>query len=177
MFIFGCIYSNYNELFASDNHWENFGYGEEYMRIVETKECIWIGSRAGLIEYNKSNGQKKVHTRANSKLPSNYITSLASDKDDAIWIGTFGGGLVRFDGVTMEIYNSENSMLPGNYVRAIDIDKDGKLWISADGGLAKFDFPLNTGTLMNTVIIFQPSTSIVAKLILLVLFGLVQILD
>lgn len=141
-----------NELFASDNHWEYFGKGEEYKCIVETNENIWIGSRVGLIVYNKLSGQKKVHTRANSKLPSNYIISLASDKDDAIWIGTCGGGLVRYDGVAMEIYNTDNSMLPSNYVRFIDIDKKGKLWISTDEGLAKFDYPINTWTLMKTEI-------------------------
>lgn len=138
-----------NTLFAFESRWENFGKGEEYMRIAETNNSIWIGSRVGLIEYNKQNGQKKVHTKASLKLPSNYIISLTSDKDDAIWIGTFGGGLARYDGLTLETYNTENSMIPGNYVRSINIDKQGIIWICTDSGFAKFDYTKKLWTILN----------------------------
>jgi hypothetical protein len=32
-----------NELFASDNHWENFGKGEEYKCIVKQMRIFGLG--------------------------------------------------------------------------------------------------------------------------------------
>jgi ligand-binding sensor domain-containing protein len=155
MKIFKCIvlilFSNIllnDLLFAVETHWENFNKGDEYKCIVETTESIWIGSRAGLIERNKQNARIQLHTRASDGLPSNYIVSLASDKDEVVWIGTFGGGLIRFNGVINEVFNTQNSKLPGDWVRSTDIDNQGSLWICTDSGLAIFNYTQKTWTLM-----------------------------
>jgi hypothetical protein len=56
------------------------------------------------------------------------------------WIGTYGGGLAKFDGVNWTVYNTSNSKLPDNRVYAIAIDGQGNKWIGTyGGGLAKFD--------------------------------------
>ncbi len=135
-------------LLSLDNHWENFTAPEEYSCITETNKSIWIGSRGGLIEYNKLNGENKVHTKASISLPSNYIIALETDKNDNLWIGTFDGGLAMYDGVSMKIFNTNNSILPSDIIRSIDIDKNGIILISTDKGLAKFDYPNNNWTIM-----------------------------
>jgi hypothetical protein len=50
------------------------------------------------------------------------------------WIGTWGGGLAKFDGVNWIVYNTSNFGLPDNYVSAIAIDKQGNKWIGTVGG-------------------------------------------
>ncbi|CUT08818.1 Por secretion system C-terminal sorting domain-containing protein [Candidatus Kryptonium thompsonii] len=56
------------------------------------------------------------------------------------WIGTWWGGLVKFDGVNWTVYNRSNSGLPNDYVHAVVIDGQGNKWVgTAGGGLVKFD--------------------------------------
>ncbi len=55
------------------------------------------------------------------------------------WIGTYGGGLVKFDGTNWTVFNTINSDLISNYVNSIVFDLSGDLWIASTGGVAKFD--------------------------------------
>jgi ligand-binding sensor domain-containing protein len=64
-----------------------------------------------------------VYNTSNSGLPKNWISSIAIDGKGDKWIGTDGGGLVKFDGVRWTVYNTYNSKLPSNHVRAIAIDE------------------------------------------------------
>ncbi|CUT04977.1 two-component regulator propeller domain-containing protein [Candidatus Kryptobacter tengchongensis] len=69
----------------------------------------------------------------------NYINALAIE-GDYIWVGTYGGGLVKLNMLTGEKVNyTRGSGLPSNYVWAIAIDVQGNKWIGTWGGLAKFD--------------------------------------
>jgi len=66
--------------------------------------------------------------------------TITIDNDGNKWIGTWGGGLAKFDGVNWVVYNTSNSGLPENFVMTITIDNDGNKWIGTwGGGLAKFD--------------------------------------
>ena len=76
----------------------------------------------------------------NSQLPNQTIKSAVVDKDGALWIGTYMGGIGVLQNDTWTIYNTSNSELPHNYVNAIAVDKDNVKWIGTDGGgLARFD--------------------------------------
>jgi sugar lactone lactonase YvrE len=72
-------------------------------------------------------------------LPSNYVNAIAIDGQGNKWIGTWDGGLAKFDGVNWTVYNTSNSGLPDNYVFAIAIDGQGNKWIGTNSGLVKFD--------------------------------------
>jgi hypothetical protein len=45
------------------------------------------------------------------------LDAIAIDGQGNKWIGTYGGGLAKFDGVNWTVYNTSNSGLPDNYVR------------------------------------------------------------
>jgi hypothetical protein len=68
-----------------------------------------------------------------------YIRCLA-DEGQYLWVGTWGGGLVKLNKSTGEIivYDKWNSKLPDNYVNAIAIDGQGNKWIGTGGGLAVY---------------------------------------
>ena len=68
----------------------------------------------------------------------NYIISLLVDREGAVWSGTWGGGLARFDGKTWRNYTVADG-LPGNHVFMLHQDQAGKLWIGTNNGLARFD--------------------------------------
>ena len=58
---------------------------------------LWIGTRSGLVRLvNES--EFKLIDASNSKLPINDILSVYPDKNNNLWIGTNGAGLVKFKG-------------------------------------------------------------------------------
>src|SRR5262245_19707885 len=72
-------------------------------------------------------------------LPQNSVSAVVQTRDGYIWFGT-QEGLVRFDGVRLDIYDhSREGVLPHNYVTALVEDRDGTLWIGTiDGGITKY---------------------------------------
>ena len=80
-----------------------------------------------------------VYNESNSSLPYNRVYALAIDGSDNIWIGTYGGGLAKFDGTNWTVYNTSNSGMPDNLVLSLAIDGSDNIWIGTWGGLAKFD--------------------------------------
>jgi ligand-binding sensor domain-containing protein len=88
-----------------------------------------------------------VYNTSNSGLPSNFVSALAFDTQEDIWMGSAFGGLAKFDGENWTVYNRGNSGLPYNIVWDLAFDAQGNLWIgtvepvcgSEAGGLAKFD--------------------------------------
>ncbi len=72
--------------------------------------------------------------------------AILQDRDGFIWVGTFGGGLIRFDGYDKKIYKpgGENS-LPDGLVNCLYEDRDGMIWIQTGAsGLVRYD--KNAGT-------------------------------
>ena len=74
--------------------------------------------------------------RSNSGLPDNGVRALAIDGSN-IWIGTYDGGVAKFDGTNWTIYNTSNSGMPDDEVLALAID-GSNIWIGT-WGLVKFD--------------------------------------
>jgi ligand-binding sensor domain-containing protein/signal transduction histidine kinase len=75
----------------------------------------------------------------------NFVWSLFEDQDGALWVGTFGAGLDKYDRDTglWEHYEHEPDnpySLSHNIVRSIQQDPNGLLWIGTEGGgLNRFD--------------------------------------
>ena len=68
-----------------------------------------------------------------------YVFSVLVDDQDALWAGTWGGGLARFDGEHWQNY-TEADGLAGNIVYALARDpRSGVLWIGTNKGLSRFD--------------------------------------
>jgi thymidylate synthase len=76
----------------------------------------------------------------NSGLPNETIKCIEFDKDGAMWVGTYMGGLAVLKDDKWTVYNTTNSELPHNYINAIAIDRNNVKWIGTDGGgLTQFD--------------------------------------
>lgn len=66
----------------------------------------------------------------------NYIVSMVVDEDGAVWCGTWGAGLSRFDGSSWKTYTVKEG-LPGNHVFMLNKKAGGDMWIGTDKGLAR----------------------------------------
>jgi ligand-binding sensor domain-containing protein len=68
----------------------------------------------------------------------NYVLSLLIDPRGVKWIGTWGGGVARFDGRTWTNFTTQDG-LSGNVVYAIAQDPAGRLWFGTNRGVSTFD--------------------------------------
>jgi signal transduction histidine kinase/DNA-binding response OmpR family regulator len=75
-----------------------------------------------------------------NSLPDNYINYIFEDSKKNIWIGTYEGGLCRYNKQTesFTVYKEENG-LPSNTVFGIIESNSGNLWISTNNGLSCMD--------------------------------------
>ena len=67
-------------------------------------------------------------------LPQSTIYCIAQDKNNFLWLGTEGGGLVRFDGKNFKTYTKKNG-LASNIIRSILVDNKNNIWIGTDNGI------------------------------------------
>ncbi len=116
--------------------------------VQEVNGDIWVGSWAsGLTKIHFTDGDfsKPVfkiwqNDPSNTlSLNNNNVISLLKQKNGIFWIGTFGGGLDRFNPNDESFRHFTTSDgLPNNIVYAIQEDLQGNLWLSTDKGIAKF---------------------------------------
>src|SRR5205823_1898784 len=73
------------------------------------------------------------------------------DKNGAMFIGTNGSGLFKYDGKTTEEFNEKNSELAHMYIHSLLCDSKGVVWIGTGNGVHKYkngkltNFKLSSG--------------------------------
>jgi len=75
-----------------------------------------------------------------ASLSENRVMAICESRDGALWIGTFGGGLNKFDRATGKFsrFGMHNG-LPSEVIYGILEDARGNLWISSNHGLSRFN--------------------------------------
>ncbi len=123
--------------------------------ILEEGELLWVGTAGGGLNLiNRNTGKVKYFTynsqRTNS-LGNDFVTSLCRDKNNKLWVGTWGGGfseLLSVKGtVSFKYYRNDpdnSESLINNFVSAIVEDCKGNIWIGTEGGLDLFHPDKNT---------------------------------
>ena len=105
--------------------------------VAQSEKFLWIGTNSGVVRVNRKNEKKSYFTISNSKLPSNYITSICVSKNGHVWIGTTNG-ILRYDRFAFIVINTDNSPLSENYITSIIEDKNNDLWVgTSHSGLMK----------------------------------------
>lgn len=110
--------------------------------LQDSRGYMWFGTQDGLNRYDGYSikiyrkDRLKAHT-----ISSNYITSLLEDPNGDLWVGTWGGGLNRFDRRTERFTsfrhsNTDSQSLSNDFVSAIVRDRRGNIWVcTASKGL------------------------------------------
>jgi len=122
---------------------------------IDHAGTIWIGTSGGLnkLVFDKTNGQAQAarfthykHEPNNpNSLSHNRICSIYEDRGGNLWLGTFGGGLNKFDRARRlfkrYVHDEKNAgSLSHNTVRPICEDPlRGTLWVGTSGGLDEFE--------------------------------------
>jgi ligand-binding sensor domain-containing protein len=73
---------------------------------------------------------------AGGVLPEGEFLKMLPDRDGALWVGTFGKGLLRLRDDQVEFFTVEDG-LPSNVCTPAQFDETGALWIVAKGAVAR----------------------------------------
>lgn len=109
----------------------------------DSKNVLWLNCRDttlfGLIGRTSGGGLTRFDGKSwqsynisNSKIPSNSILDIVVDKNDDLWLATYGRvGITKFDGTDWESYNTENSGIAWDEVSKITLDYNRDLiWLN-----------------------------------------------
>ena len=107
---------------------------------------MWFGTLDGLNRYDGYKMKVFKHVLADpTSLSENKIRTLYEDRAGALWIGTWNGGLNRYERESETFTRFQNDpadpdSLSSDEVYAILEDRAGALWLGTrDGGLNRFD--------------------------------------
>ena len=97
---------------------------------------LWVGTTSGVYRRDRD---RLVLLDTLVGAPRFPVRAFATSPDGAMWMGTNGGGVVRYrEGVFTAITTGNG--LPSNLIRALHVDRDGWLWIGTEGrGIARLD--------------------------------------
>lgn len=127
-----------------------------YCMQQDPRGNLWIGTGKGVVRFD---GLEFKHFKDTGRpAVNNYrITSMLRSSEDDIWMGTYGGGAVRYhDG--RFFYYSHLTGLPHDFILCIAEGAKNEMWMGTlGGGLVKFEnnrpttFTTASGLAHNTV--------------------------
>lgn len=99
--------------------------------LLADGSTLWLGTKEGLCRMAYS--QFRVLSKRDG-LSSNVVVSLYQDKEEVLWIGTYGGGLNRLKDGKFTAFTKKEGLFD-NVVFQIVEDKIGDLWMSSNNGI------------------------------------------
>jgi len=118
---------------AQDKSWVAYtaahGLGNSHVAgIAFAGDKIYFATSGGGLTLFEG-AQRKTYNTGNSQIPGNYLTSVAVDKQNRVWVGTYGAGIAR-----LENEQWTRVSLPNNYVNALALDALGNVWVATNDG-------------------------------------------
>lgn len=121
--------------------WKQYDTHTDPVRtMVMDGDDLWMGTMKGIIRFNPKSGQHQIYTPTNTDggFIARAVYILSVDPKGNKWVGTYGGGLSRFDGHAWKRY-STNDGLGDNWVYDIEYDRNGTMWVATWDGVSVFD--------------------------------------
>lgn len=103
------------------------------MVIKEINDTIFAGGTYGLAAYSYKTAWESY---VKSRMPGDTIHNIIADKDDNLWIGTYGNGIGKFDGCNWSVIN-ESDGIAGKNIYSIAEDTEGNIWAASETGVSK----------------------------------------
>ena len=96
---------------------------------------VWVGTEHGVYGWTDSGFMAIDRTNG---LANDDIHALFVDRENQLWIGTFGGGAFRLLSPHVVIYGMEDG-LPHTAITSLAHEADGSLLVGTANGVARFD--------------------------------------
>jgi len=148
----GVYFRNKNDFFVS------YPSRANYIRHLceDSTGKLWIATTNGLVIADTRNQKLKASFKLIRKIPgdstslgNNEVQFIFRDRSNAMWLGTFGGGLnklvsdLRSETRKFRSYTQRDG-LPNDVILSIAEDQSGKLWVATGKGLVRFDSKAGT---------------------------------
>ncbi|MCA0269273.1 MAG: histidine kinase [Bacteroidetes bacterium] len=107
----------------------------------DTFGFLWVGTEGGLLRYDgRTFAPFRSLPDAPNSLAASFVHSLLALPDGRLWVGTYGGGLDRYDPRTGQFEHFLNrpsiaAAGDGRRIRALTRAHDGGVWAGAGTGL------------------------------------------
>lgn len=107
------------------------GLSDDYTWAVlpASDGSLWVGSNRGL---DQRKGGRVRSFQVADGLPHRRVIALEEDHDGNIWLGTYGGGLGRWNGHSFSAID-RYSGLSGDIVWSLFEDREGLMWVGTLG--------------------------------------------
>ena len=106
--------------------------------LCEYQDEIGVGTAHGLFAFDYQSKEVRQFTVDQGDLSANGILALVADpQQECLWIGTCGGGVLKYDGRTFQSTRLGKAALE-NIVEAILRDSQGRLWFGTRAGLIAY---------------------------------------
>ena len=132
---------NYRE-FVQYNDFPLLGKSTIY-HLYEDTNSIWLSTSSGLYRLEAGKGITARYAREATKtayIPYENLLYSYRDQAGVFWLGTRGGGLIRFEPKTTQYQQfTTKDGLSNNIIYAVYEDAYGKLWLPSNYGLMQFD--------------------------------------
>ena len=90
--------------------------------------CVWFAAF-------QSVAQNFSFRPFEEEFPNRPVNDFLIDNKGFLWIGTFGAGLYRFDGMNYEPHTfdwHDSSSVNSNFIISLEEDNRGRIWIGTD---------------------------------------------
>lgn len=110
----------------------------------DTRGFIWLATQNGLARFDGHRVVSYFHDPGDpTSLPDSYVKKLHVDRQGRLWVGTFTGGLARFDDAAETFVRLARSADGSDGLCGRDIlglhERADFLWVATDGGLNVVD--------------------------------------
>ncbi len=160
----GCLAKFDHENWLMYNTFNSPLPSETIYTLYSDENEIWVGAYGGLLRIDPDLQLETATGSSNwdlytSELPGDMVWTITKDSTGNLWVGTYGDGLVVYDGTNWTTYDTNNSILPDNTIEKIIFDtNDNSIWIATQNGAVQVDnagnwtlHDSNSGMPVNTV--------------------------
>jgi len=106
--------------------------------FADTHGSIYVSSSDGLVVLDGSNNSNRTYINAKHGLPSDVAGAVLIDRNQSLWIGMRGGGLIRRLGHGEWLSWKKADGLLNDSVWSVLHDPAGQLWVGTSAGLSIF---------------------------------------
>jgi signal transduction histidine kinase/ligand-binding sensor domain-containing protein len=99
----------------------------------------WLATNKGVrVVHLEGHTVRRVRKVAESRLQGTIVYTILADKQQRLWFGTDGEGLLLYDGTSFTQYKRADGLV-GDRVYALAQDSLGLIWTGTSSGLSQFD--------------------------------------
>ena len=116
----------------------------DIFRLFEdSRGDIWLSlasaAKNGLVKWERATEEFRYYTEADGVPPLNPPSSFCEDDKGNLWIGLYGGGLLRWRQGRFTFFGQEDG-LPSGLIYHLYLDRSRRLWIaSSSDGVGRID--------------------------------------